>query len=163
MWYYTFKGLNPTNIEAELDYTVGEAAPSFTTLKYWMVEFKRGITKNHLARKKVVSWRQYTSCQNEWVKFEQFFQTFYSPDLAPLEKCSMVKYLPTMKRRSLRLITILRSSAVVTINRVPKLLNIAEKKVSRLEEKIEKWRYFPQFFYVFFVSSGTSGNTLVLY
>ena len=42
--YFYLKGLSPTNIKAELDSTLGESAPSFTTIKYWVVEFKRGRT-----------------------------------------------------------------------------------------------------------------------
>ncbi|GFW88630.1 mariner transposase [Trichonephila clavipes] len=38
------KGLGPANIKAELDSNMGEAAPSFTTVKYWVAEFKRGCT-----------------------------------------------------------------------------------------------------------------------
>ncbi|GFX79109.1 mariner transposase [Trichonephila clavipes] len=33
-----------TNIKAELDSTLGESASSFTTVKYWAAEFKRGHT-----------------------------------------------------------------------------------------------------------------------
>ena len=42
--YFHLKGLSPTNIKAELDSTLGSSAPSFTTIKYWVVEFKRGRT-----------------------------------------------------------------------------------------------------------------------
>jgi histone-lysine N-methyltransferase SETMAR len=42
--YFHLKGLSPTNIKAELDSTLGESAPSFTTPKYWAAEFKRGRT-----------------------------------------------------------------------------------------------------------------------
>jgi histone-lysine N-methyltransferase SETMAR len=42
--YFHLKGLSPTNIKAELDSTLGESAPSFTTIKYWVAEFKRGRT-----------------------------------------------------------------------------------------------------------------------
>jgi hypothetical protein len=42
--YFHLKGLSPTNIKAELDSAVGESAPSFTTVKYWLAEFKRGRT-----------------------------------------------------------------------------------------------------------------------
>ncbi|GFS72403.1 mariner transposase [Trichonephila clavipes] len=34
--------LSPANIKAELDSTLGKSAPSFTTVKYWVAEFKRG-------------------------------------------------------------------------------------------------------------------------
>ena len=42
--YPYLKGLNPTNIKVELDSTMGESAPSLTTIKYWVAEFKRGHT-----------------------------------------------------------------------------------------------------------------------
>ena len=42
--YSHLKGLSPTNIKAELDYTLGESSPSFTTIKYWVAEFKWGHT-----------------------------------------------------------------------------------------------------------------------
>lgn len=42
--YFHLKGLGPTGIKAELDSTLGEFAPSFTTVKYWVAEFKRGRT-----------------------------------------------------------------------------------------------------------------------
>ena len=42
--YFYLKGLSPTNIKAEMDSTLGESAPSFTTVKYWVAEFKRGRT-----------------------------------------------------------------------------------------------------------------------
>ena len=42
--YFHSKGLSPTNIRAELDSTLGEPAPSFTRIKYWMAEFERGRT-----------------------------------------------------------------------------------------------------------------------
>ena len=42
--YLHLKGLSPTNIKAELESTLGESAPSFTTIKYWVAEFKRGRT-----------------------------------------------------------------------------------------------------------------------
>jgi len=32
--YFHLKGLTPTNIKAELDSTLGESDPSFTTIKY---------------------------------------------------------------------------------------------------------------------------------
>ncbi|EFN86447.1 hypothetical protein EAI_15981, partial [Harpegnathos saltator] len=38
--YFHLKGLSPTNIKAELDSILGEFAPSFTTVKYWMAKFK---------------------------------------------------------------------------------------------------------------------------
>jgi len=44
MQYFHLKGLSPTNIKTELDSTLGESAPSFTTIKYWVAEFKRGRT-----------------------------------------------------------------------------------------------------------------------
>ena len=42
--YFHLKGLSPTNIKAELDSTLGESVPSFTKMKYWLAEFKRGRT-----------------------------------------------------------------------------------------------------------------------
>ena len=42
--YFHLKGLCPNNIKAELDSTLGESAPSFTTIKYWVADFKRGRT-----------------------------------------------------------------------------------------------------------------------
>ena len=42
--YFYLKCLSPTNIKAELDSTLVESAPSFTTIKYWMAEFKRDST-----------------------------------------------------------------------------------------------------------------------
>ena len=42
--YFYLKGLSPTSIKTELDSTLGESAPSFTTVKYWVAEFKRGRT-----------------------------------------------------------------------------------------------------------------------
>lgn len=39
--YSQLKGFSPTNIENELFSTQGKFAPSFTIVKYWMVEFKR--------------------------------------------------------------------------------------------------------------------------
>ena len=41
--YFHLKGFNP-NIKDELDYTFGESASSFITIKYWAAEFKRGRT-----------------------------------------------------------------------------------------------------------------------
>lgn len=40
--YFHLKGFSPTSIKAELDSALGESAPSFTTVKYWVAEFKRG-------------------------------------------------------------------------------------------------------------------------
>ena len=42
--YFHFKGLCSNNIKGEVDSTLGESAPSFTTIKYWVAEFKRGGT-----------------------------------------------------------------------------------------------------------------------
>ena len=42
--YFNLKGLSPINIKSELDSTLGESAPSFTTVKYWVEDFKRGRT-----------------------------------------------------------------------------------------------------------------------
>ena len=41
--YFHLEGHSPINIEAELDSNLGESAPSFTTIKYWMAEFKRRL------------------------------------------------------------------------------------------------------------------------
>ena len=41
---FHLKGLSPTDIKAEMDSTLGESAPSFTTVTYWAAEFKRGRT-----------------------------------------------------------------------------------------------------------------------
>ncbi|XP_017774850.1 PREDICTED: uncharacterized protein LOC108561428 [Nicrophorus vespilloides] len=38
------KGLNTTNIKAELDSTLGDSAPSYSTIKFWVAEFKQGRT-----------------------------------------------------------------------------------------------------------------------
>ncbi|CAH2086181.1 unnamed protein product [Euphydryas editha] len=40
--YFYLKGLNQTNVKAKLDSTLGESVPCFTTVKYWLAEFKRG-------------------------------------------------------------------------------------------------------------------------
>ncbi|GFY13788.1 mariner transposase [Trichonephila clavipes] len=40
--YFDLKGLSLTNIKAELDSILGESAPSFTTVKYWVAEFNGG-------------------------------------------------------------------------------------------------------------------------
>ncbi|XP_076183700.1 uncharacterized protein LOC143155163 [Ptiloglossa arizonensis] len=40
--YFHWKGLTRTDMKAELDSTLGESAPSFTIVKYWVAEFKRG-------------------------------------------------------------------------------------------------------------------------
>ena len=47
--YFHLEVLSAANIKAELDSTLGESALSFTIIKYWVAEFKRGRT----------------SCQNE--------------------------------------------------------------------------------------------------
>ena len=39
--YFLLKSLSPNNIKAEL---LGETAPLFITINYWMAEFKRGST-----------------------------------------------------------------------------------------------------------------------
>ena len=44
--YFHLKGLSPTSIKAELDSTLRESAPQFTTIKYWVSEFKRGRTSS---------------------------------------------------------------------------------------------------------------------
>ena len=43
--YFHLKNLSPTNIRAELDFTLGESTPSLSTIKYWVGEFKRGRPK----------------------------------------------------------------------------------------------------------------------
>lgn len=42
--YFVLKGLRPTEIKNELDSTLKESAPSFSTVKKWAAEFKRGRT-----------------------------------------------------------------------------------------------------------------------
>ncbi|GFU80337.1 mariner transposase [Trichonephila clavipes] len=42
--YFHLKDLSRTNIKTELDFTLGESAHSFTTVKYWVAELKRGST-----------------------------------------------------------------------------------------------------------------------
>ncbi|KAJ8944417.1 hypothetical protein NQ318_023190 [Aromia moschata] len=43
--YFHLKGLSPTNIKMELQILLwGETAPAFTTVKYWVAEFKLGRT-----------------------------------------------------------------------------------------------------------------------
>ncbi|GFS49076.1 mariner transposase [Trichonephila clavipes] len=42
--YFYLKDLIATNIKAKLDSTLGESTPSFTTVKYWVAEFKRSHT-----------------------------------------------------------------------------------------------------------------------
>ena len=42
--YFHLKGFSLTNIKDEQDSTLGKSAPSFTTIKYWVVEFNRGYT-----------------------------------------------------------------------------------------------------------------------
>ena len=40
--YLFLKGNTPTQIKVELDTVYGDNAPSFTTVKFWAAEFKRG-------------------------------------------------------------------------------------------------------------------------
>lgn len=40
--YLFLKDNTPTQIKDELDYVYGDSAPSFTTVKFWTAEFKRG-------------------------------------------------------------------------------------------------------------------------
>ena len=40
--YLFLKGNMPTQIKVELDTVYGDNAPSFTTVKFWAAEFKRG-------------------------------------------------------------------------------------------------------------------------
>ena len=42
--YFILKDLTPTEIKNEMDSTLGESAPSFSTIKKWAVEFKHGRT-----------------------------------------------------------------------------------------------------------------------
>ena len=42
--YFHLEGLSPIKIKAELDSTLGESAPSFTTIKYLVAKFKLGRT-----------------------------------------------------------------------------------------------------------------------
>lgn len=42
--YLFLKGNTPTKIKHELDAVYGDSAPSFTTVKFWAAEFKRGRT-----------------------------------------------------------------------------------------------------------------------
>ncbi|KAL9916863.1 protein GVQW3-like [Glossina fuscipes] len=43
--YLFLKGNTPTKIKAELDAVYGDSAsPSFTTVKFWVAEFRRGRT-----------------------------------------------------------------------------------------------------------------------
>lgn len=42
--YLVLKGNTPTQIKDELDAVYGDSAPSFTTVKFWAAEFKRGRT-----------------------------------------------------------------------------------------------------------------------
>lgn len=42
--YLFLKGNTPTQIKDELDAVYGDFAPSFTTVKFWAAEFKRGRT-----------------------------------------------------------------------------------------------------------------------
>ena len=53
--YFHLKDLSPTNIKAELDSTLKESAPSYTTVKYWVAEFKRAA-KTNLAVVDQVRW-----------------------------------------------------------------------------------------------------------
>lgn len=40
--YWFLKGNTPTQIKDELDSVYGDSSPSFTTVKFWAAEFKRG-------------------------------------------------------------------------------------------------------------------------
>ncbi|CAK9796585.1 hypothetical protein ANTQUA_LOCUS798 [Anthophora quadrimaculata] len=42
--YLFLKGNTPTQIKEELDAVYGNSAASFTTVKFWAAEFKRGRT-----------------------------------------------------------------------------------------------------------------------
>ena len=43
--YIHSKGLSPINIGVELDSILGEPAPLYTIIKYWVAEFKRSHTR----------------------------------------------------------------------------------------------------------------------
>ncbi|EFN64175.1 Putative uncharacterized protein FLJ37770, partial [Camponotus floridanus] len=40
--YFVLEGLTATEIKNELDSTLGDSSPSFSTVKKWAAEFKRG-------------------------------------------------------------------------------------------------------------------------
>ena len=40
--YFHLKGLSRANIKDEIDSTLRKSAPSFTTMIYWVAQFKRG-------------------------------------------------------------------------------------------------------------------------
>ena len=40
--YFVLKGLTPTQIKEEMHFTLGGSAPSFSTIKKWAADFKRG-------------------------------------------------------------------------------------------------------------------------
>ncbi|XP_036347711.1 histone-lysine N-methyltransferase SETMAR-like [Rhagoletis pomonella] len=42
--YFYLKGLSPSNIKSEIYSALGGSASSFTTVKYWVAEFKRSRT-----------------------------------------------------------------------------------------------------------------------
>lgn len=42
--YLFLKGNSPTQIKTEMDIVYGDSSPSFTTVKFWAAEFKRGRT-----------------------------------------------------------------------------------------------------------------------
>ena len=69
MQYFHFKGLSPNNIKVELDCTLGESAPSFTTIKYWVSEFKRRSTSCQ-EEQCTSSHIRYSDGQNQWVKVQ---------------------------------------------------------------------------------------------
>ena len=119
----------------------------------------------------VVSLRQcisshisYHDDQYRWVKARIVSSRTPFARFSPLEtlkNCSVIKYLPTMKRWSLQLMDILRNSTVFTINRTSKLFNIAGKNY-RIKLTL-CWEIKLDFskFFVFFIKSGTSEFTLV--
>ena len=41
--YFHLKGLNPTNIKVETDFTLGESASSFIRIKYWMASLNKVV------------------------------------------------------------------------------------------------------------------------
>jgi transposase len=62
--YFHIKELLPTELKAQLAATLGESASSFTTVKTWFAEFKRGRTSTHDAPR---SGRQKTAPSEEMV------------------------------------------------------------------------------------------------
>lgn len=42
--YFHLKGFKPSEIKSELDPTLGDSSPSYSTIKFWVTELKRGRT-----------------------------------------------------------------------------------------------------------------------